>query len=60
MNKPLAHVGGIFCAVGAAVILYVLTQDVFYISSEAVAVGSLASAGILSMACVASALKARR
>ena len=42
--------------IGYLVILLVVGQDVFNISSESVAVGSLASTGILSFGCAVSAL----
>jgi hypothetical protein len=56
MTKALVYVGGFLGAVLAAVILLVLGQDVFNLSSEAIVDNSLASAGILSAACVVGTL----
>jgi hypothetical protein len=56
MNKPLVYVAAFFGAVLAAVVLQVLVQDEFGISQESIVVGSLATAGILSLSCAGGAL----
>ena len=56
MNKWLIYAVGFLGAVVAAQILLVLGQDVLDIAPEPIVVGSLASAGILSLACAASTL----
>jgi integral membrane sensor domain MASE1 len=56
VTKTLIYVGGFLSAIVAAVILLVMGQDVFNLSSEAIVDNSLASAGILSAACVVGTL----
>jgi hypothetical protein len=56
MNKALAYVAGLIGAVLTAVILHVLAQREFNISQESIVLGSLAFAGILSMAFAVGAL----
>jgi hypothetical protein len=56
MKKGLVYVVGFLCAVIASVILHRLAQDQFGLSQESIVVGSLGSAGILSMACVVGTL----
>jgi hypothetical protein len=56
MNKALRYALGILGAVFAAVILEVLMHDEFNIAQNAIVLGSLASAGMLSLLCAASAL----
>lgn len=52
MTKALVFVAGFLGAVLAAAVLLMLGQDVFGLSSELIVTNSLASAGILSAACV--------
>jgi len=54
MNKGLVYVVGFLGAVITAVILHALAQDEFGISSQSIVVDSLASAGIISVACAVS------
>jgi len=53
MQRTLTYIVGFLGAAVAAVMLYVLVQEELGISSELIAAGSLASAGILSVALVA-------
>jgi hypothetical protein len=54
MNKPVIYIGGFLGAAVAAIILLVIGQDVLDMSAEPIVIGSLASAGLLSLACAVS------
>jgi hypothetical protein len=56
MNKRPAYIVGFLGAVVMTVMLRVLMEDDFGISPGSIAVDSLASAGILSLACAAGVL----
>ena len=60
MNKATVYVIGVLTAVFVAVVLQVLAQDELGISQQPIVVGSLASAGILSLACAVGSLARAR
>ena len=56
MNRALVYLVGFIGAAFAAVVLLVLGQDVFDVSSESIVDNSLASADLLCIACAFGAL----
>ena len=57
MNKPFVYFIGLLSAFVAAFIVYVVVQDVFDIPDNTIALDLLASAGVLTLFCVAAALR---
>ena len=60
MQRALTYIVGFLGAAVVAVMLYGLVQEELGISSELIAAGSLASAGILSVALVGALINARK